>query len=137
LDVIHGPAEWQPNTPAHPGAQGLQVAWLPDDRCVTIAVQTAGGVTSSGMIETSFLGTLPYGLYGDELCNRVLPMTLDDDIDDAAVINGADYLVLYEDDVRAWNLAYPALAECLSPVYEVEGSDNYPQDEWVLRNRCL
>lgn len=136
IDVMQGPAEWQANTPAHPGRQGLQVAWMSDD-CVAIALQTNGGVTSSGMSEASYLGTLPYGLYGDALCNRVLPITIDDDVDDAAAINGAEYVVLYEDDVRAWKKEYPVLADCLTAVYEIEGSETYPEDETVFRNACV
>ena len=107
------------------------------DDCVAIALQTNGGVTSSGMSEASYLGTLPYGLYGDALCNRVLPITIDDDVDDAAAINGAEYVVLYEDDVRAWKKEYPVLADCLTAVYEIEGSETYPEDETVFRNACV
>ena len=138
LDIMKGPAEWQPNTPANPSGQGLQIVWLPDqtDACVTIALQTAGGVTPSGMSETSYLGTLPYGLYGDQLCNRVLPVTLNGDIDDTAALVGADYIVLYEDDVRSWERRFPELVDCLITVHVIAGSETYPENELVFRNTC-
>jgi hypothetical protein len=138
VDIMRGPAQWQPNTPANPGGHGPQVAWLPDrtDACVAIALQTAGGVTASGMNESSYLATLSYGLYGDQLCNRVLPVTLNDDIDDTAAILGSDYVVLYEDDVRSWEHRIPELADCLSFGHMIEGSETYPANEIAFRNTC-
>lgn len=136
LDVMRGPAEWQPNSPAGLGSrQGLEVAWLPD-RCVTIALETIGGVTPSGMSEASYLGALTYGLYGDSLCNEVLPITLDDGIDDTSSLVGADYVVLYKDDVAAWTKEFPSTVQCLTASYEIAGTESYPQDEVVFRNMC-
>ncbi|NTV38397.1 MAG: hypothetical protein HGA51_00340 [Demequinaceae bacterium] len=136
LDVMRGPAIWQPNSPAGLGSrQGLAVAWLPDD-CSSIALETAGGVTESGMVESSYLGVLPYGLYGDFLCNEILPMTLDDGVDDAASLVGADFVVLYKDDVTAWAQEFPTTMACLKPIYEIAGSESYPRDELVFRNTC-
>lgn len=144
LDIMQGPAVWRPNTPGNPSGRGLQVAWLPSapGKCVSIALQTAGGVGVGGMSEASFLGTFSYGLYGDELCNRVYPVTInrtgggDPDRDTAAII-GSDYLVLYPADVGLWEKLIPALARCLTEVDSIPGSESYPQAAVVLRNTCL
>lgn len=143
LYLIHAPADAQPVTPANPWGEGLAVAWLPSDGtgCLTIALQTSGGVKPWGMSESSFLGTLPYGLYGDHLCNRVFPVTLGDQsggvssTDEAAIL-GADYLVLYGRDVAAWERGIPGLAECLTAVSSIDGSSGYPQNELVFHNSC-
>ena len=140
LYLMHAPMSEQPNTLGNPWGRGVNVAWLPEgpDRCVTIALQTAGGVTPRGVEEASLLGALAYGLYGDQLCNRVFPVTLDGDGIPTKIdgLEGADYLVLYADDVDDWNLAFPGLAGCLAPVYSVPGSEEYPQRETVLLNTC-
>lgn len=143
VDVMQGPAEWQPNTPGNPRGQGLQLAWLPDDpgECVSVALQTSGGVTATGMRETTLLGTLPYGLYGETLCNRVFPITLhrgDQAMTehDSAAIMGADFLVLYEDDVARWKKAFPDLAGCLLDAYSIDPTTDYPKPETVFRNTC-
>lgn len=141
LDIIQGPEGWQPNTPGNPRGHGLQVAWLPTDpdKCVSIALQTAGGVTASGMNESSFLATLPYGLYGEHLCNRVLPITLTkggDPARDTAAVVGSDYLVLYAGDVSEWEKLFPTVANCHAKVYSIAADDNYPQAAVVLRNTC-
>jgi hypothetical protein len=143
IDLIQGPAIWQPNTPGNPRGHGLQVAWLPDnpERCVSIALQTSGGLTPVGMAERSFLATLSYGLYGAEFCNRVLPITLNrdgsgDPAQDTAAVIGADYLVLYAGDVPAWEKDFPALARCLSEVDSIEGTDQYPQAVVVFHSAC-
>jgi hypothetical protein len=135
VDILQGPAEWQPNTPAHPGPQGLQVAWLPSD-CVTIALQTSGGVTPAGMNEASWLATFPYGLYGDKLCNRVLPVTLDDEFDDTGALYGSDFLVLYASDTAAWLRSNPDLAVCLVVASRIDGTQTFPQASTVYRNSC-
>jgi hypothetical protein len=136
LDVMRGPAEWQPNSPAGLGSRdGLAVAWLPDG-CVTIALETAGGVTPSGMSEGSYLGALPYGLYGDSLCNEVVPITRDDGVDDLASIAAADFMVLYADDIGLWAKEYPTIDACFTEVYEVTGNESYPLDLAVLADTC-
>ena len=134
----------QPNTPTNPWGRGVQLAWLDEtsDECFSIAVQTQGGLTPSGMLESSALGTLPYGLYGDRLCNEVFPITLDDvDGRDVSLVNAeihsADFLILYEDDVAGWSRAFPGLDDCLVEIYTIPGSDTYPQEEVVLRNTCM
>lgn len=143
LDIIQGPAIWQPNTPGNPRGHGLQVAWLPDnpEKCVSIALQTSGGVTAVGMTERSFLGTLSYGLYGAEFCNRVLPITLNrdgngDPTHDTAAVISSNYLVLYAGDVSEWEKAFPTLAHCLTEVDSIEGTDQYPQAVVVFHNAC-
>ncbi len=143
LSILHGPISWQANTPGSPRPPGLQVAWLPEvsGKCVTIALQTSGGLTPSGMSENSSLGTLSYGLYGDELCNRVIPITLrdgqgPDPAADSATIASADYLVLYANDLGQWEAAVPDLSKCLTPVYSIQGAGDYLQNEVVMHNAC-
>lgn len=140
LYLAQAPAQAQPITPGNPWGQSPRTAWMPADsgRCISIAVQTSGGVTESGMNESSYLGTFTYGLYGEQLCNRVFPVTLD--LGGAQTqsegIEGADYLVLYEDDVAQWERAFPDLDDCLTPVYSIDGDQYYTEDETVLRNVC-
>lgn len=134
------PASAQPITPGNPWGESTRTAWMPtdDDGCITIAVQTAGGVTSSGMSESSYLGTFTYGLYGQQLCNRVYPIALgaNGKPSQADGASAADFLVLYSADVVKWERALPDLADCLTLVYTIDGDDNYTEDETVLRNTC-
>lgn len=145
IDIMRGPSEWQPNTPGNPRGQGLQVAWLPNGptECVSIAIQTAGGVTSAGFGEQSLLGTLSYGLYGEDLCNRVLPISLPkagsdngDIASNISAINGADFIVLYTADVHSWEDAFPELSDCLTKAYSIDGTETFPQSGVVFLNSC-
>jgi hypothetical protein len=142
--LMIAPSWEQPNTPANPWGRGVQLAWLDetDDECFSIALQTQGGLTPTGMREASALGTLSYGLYGDRLCNEVFPISLEE-IDGTDVtwvnaeINSADFLIMYDGDVDEWLRAFPGLKSCLIAIYAIPGSDTYPQDEIVLRNTCV
>lgn len=135
------PDVWQPVTPGNPWGRGVGVSWLPDDptSCSRIVVQTEGGVGPAGMMERAALATLPYGLYGAALCNVVAPIQLE-----AAASGGlredplptADFLVLYEDDIRRWEELVPELAVCWTAVQTVEGNESYPETVTVMRDAC-
>lgn len=135
LTVMDGPEEWRPNSPASlSGPDGPAVAWLPDE-CVTIALETAGGVSAGGMTEKSLIATLPYGLYGPHLCNEVLPVTVDAQ-DDGLELAAADYLVVYADHESLWREELGDAGVCFAEVQRLEGSDAYPQDVVVLHQDC-
>ena len=141
LEILRTPVTSQPITPANPWGQGPQVAWLPDEpgECVSIALQTSGGVTAAGMKEQSLLGTLAYGLYGDQLCNRLFPIELPAEADSpaSATIRDADYFVLYRSDVDEWTTyLFGRRDECLLPVQTLDGDQYYPRDVTVMRNAC-
>lgn len=140
-EILQGPEAWQPNAPGNPRGRGPQTAWLPSnsEKCFVIALQTNGGVTQSGMTERSYLGTFSYGLYGDGLCNQVLPITVangDDSPEVDSEVRRADYLIVYQQDVGYWEKEFSELETCLRPVDSVEPSENYPQPAVVLRNTC-
>lgn len=138
------PDEWQPVTPGSVWGRGENVAWLPDDAdCHRIALQTSGGVSESGMREGTILSTLPYGLYGDRLCNQVDPIQIETyEGEGVGVLQSdptvsADYLVLFSSDVRRWNQLLPDGADCWLPVRDVPGSESYPIDVEVFANSCV
>jgi len=140
LYLSQAPADAQPLTPGNPWGTNTRVAWMPTDAgdCISIAVQTAGGVTASGMSETSYLGTFTYGLYGQRLCNQVFPVTMGSNgkPTESEGLGSADYLVLYEDDLEKWERVLPDLEHCYTVVQSVDGDETYPEDETVLRNTC-
>lgn len=129
----------QPITPGNPWGRGEAVSWLPADECVTIAIQNAGGVQTWGMAERSVLATLPYGLYGEKLCNTVSPMQLDRLEAGSATgdpVPSADFLIFYREDVERWKDLYPGSADCWQPISTVAGSETYPQSAEVFLNAC-
>lgn len=137
------PADVQPLTPGNPWGSNPDVAWMAEQpkKCLTIALQTAGGVTPTGMSEQSLLGTFPYGLYGSQLCNEVLPVTLSlHGAPNARVIlqvRTAEFLVLYARDVARWVAAVPELAKCLRQVAVVPSSDGYPVADRIYQDTCV
>lgn len=139
-----GPAA-QPPTPGNPWGPGDAIAWLEtaaDRDCVTIALETSGGLTPSGMGEPSYFGNQPYGLYGEHLCNSVRPITMTDGIDAESsrstegLFAGADFALLYDDHVDAWADGFDVIEACYAPVAAIPGSSVYPQDVRVLANTC-
>ena len=142
------PAIYQPISPGNPWGRGEAVSWLPDsdNTCVQIALENSGGVTSSGLMETTRLATFPYGLYGSRLCNSVEPIALKNYVgnDGNALadyrknsINNSDYLVLYTDHVQSWKARFSGNDACWVNVGIVAGDEAYPQEETVIRNLCV
>ena len=133
-------SEQQPGTPGNPWGRASDIAWLPQNPagCLTIAVQTRGGVGPEGMLETSFWGTLPYALYGEALCNRVVPIVADRDSRGRANtrdgLEGADFALLYRDDLDEWEL--PGGEDCWVEVSEIKAADPYTSSVTVMRNTC-
>ncbi|ANJ27691.1 hypothetical protein [Agromyces aureus] len=135
---------WQPDTPGNPWGTPDYLAWLPssDEGCVSIAVQTAGGLTPVGLTEQSLLATLPYSLYGDALCNTVVPIEFDENGGareggtQRSALPTADFAVLYESDAAAWSEVLPGGADCWIEVGAVEASPSYPVAAVVVRNIC-
>lgn len=133
------PEQVQPSTPGNPWGRGGDVSWLPKERCVTIVVQSNGGVGPGGMLETARLSTLPYALYGEQLCNTVEPVELTRLTDGVATedpVPTADFLLLYEDDVNAWRTRYPDLQACWRVAASLPGTAEYPQAVTVIASRC-
>lgn len=131
---------WQPPTPGNPWGTTPAMRWLnanPGD-CLSVAVQTSGGVTPTGMKEPSWTGTLSYALYGSSLCNSVTPIVKGAESTErlAAVLGNADYLVLYAADAKAWVDFFPELEDCLAEVGVVKGNAAYTEEVVVLRNDC-
>lgn len=125
------PPGQQATTPGNPWGTADSMSWLPDDECVTIAVQTAGGITAVGMSEGSEFAALPYALYGDRLCNEVDVIQLRDRDADSpeneSAVQRADFLVVYRDDIDTWIDAYPRLEECGAVVDEIRGTEMFPK----------
>ena len=141
-DMRAFPEVWQPLTPGNPWGRGADIAWLPEDdsQCYRIAVQSEGGVAEWGMMERALLATLPYGMYGAALCNVVSPVVITSYEEGGATrmdpLPGADYVLLYSDDVARWEELVPDLAECWNPVQTVEPSEMFPQDVEVFVTSC-
>ena len=140
-------AEWQPKTPGNPWGLSADMAWLQGSTgsCVRIALQTSGGVSSAGMKETAALSTLPYGLYGESLCNTVSPVQIDQYSSSAGTLTisarsnplvSADYLVLYSDELSRWTNLIPSATSCWVTLQEIKGTEAYPQAQTVLKNVC-
>lgn len=134
-------AQWQPATPGNIWGESADMAWLaPDDGdCVTIVVETLGGVQAEGLVERSKFGTLPYALYGEGLCNRVLPVELAEFEASALEENplgGADYLLLYQEHLARWE-AIASPGSCWLDVGAVSASEAYPQGVTVIQNTCV
>ena len=147
LDLRAFPARWQPTTPGNPWGRADSISWLPTDsgECPRIVLQTAGGVASNGMGERSLFGTLPYGLYGESLCNKVLPVSISDYVElpetEATrsredVIPTADYLLFYSEDETLWREAFPEFSPCWEPLGAVNPVELYPQAVIALANTC-
>lgn len=147
LDLRAFPAKWQPATPGNPWGRAASIAWLPSDssECARIALQTAGGVAGDRLGERSLFGTLPYGLYGESLCNRVLPVGIFDYLELADgettrsrddVIPTSDYLLFYAEDEHLWRELFPELSPCWQPLGNVNPVKLYPQAVIVLSNTC-
>jgi len=136
------PGEAQPLTPGNPWRANPDVAWMADQpqSCLTIALQTRGGVTPSGMSERSLLGTFPYGLYGPDLCNKLFPVTLPSSGRPSAAairdVRNAEFVVLYSADVDRWKQAAPELVGCLHLLVMVPASAGYPVAERIYSNTC-
>ena len=91
------------------------------------------------MTERSQLATLPYGLYGESLCNRVTPMQLSALESGAASLDPvptANFLVLYTDDVGEWEALYPESVTCWSKVSAILANENYPRAVTVFADSC-
>lgn len=129
----------QPPTPGNPWGRGEAVAWLPADRCVTIALETHGGVKEWGNAEQTALSAMPYALYGEHLCNRVVPVeggVVDAGRSTIDPIPTADYFVIYEGTQALWRTRYPGLAECWREVAKVPGGGMFAVGSDVLANNC-
>lgn len=135
-EIAHSRDADQPPTPGDIWGRNPSVAWLPGDgRCVTVVLQTNGGVTASGMSEDSPFGTLPYALYGAALCNQVVPITLKGGVSRAerAEARAADYLVVYATSANVWQRNLPG---CLRRIATVPASGDLTRVEVVLKNSC-
>lgn len=142
LELPALPSVWQPSAPGNPWGPSDALAWLPSPStagCLTIVVETVGGVTPTGLFEPSDLAELPYGLYGDALCNRVIPVQLDEDGPDAVTAGAlaqADYLVLYADHASDWADGSEAVDACFTAVAAYEGTQANPEPLLILASSC-
>lgn len=134
--------QWQPLTPGNPWGRGRDVSWLPStsDRCLRIAVETKGGVGAKGILEKTKLSTLPYALYGPELCNTVTPVQLSGfeggRLRTSDPLPTADYLLLFADELERWRAVAPEAAACWTPIQRLETTPEYPTPVEVIRNTC-
>lgn len=134
---------YQPSESGNAWGSGDDLAWLPVDSCSTVAIQTAGGVSPSGMAEQSRLGTLPYGAYGKDFCNQLRSIQSSEYLLPAApgpkkmsILAGSDFIVLYSDQSQAWIDQYPKIFACFSEVQFIAGNGSFPMAETVYRNKC-
>ncbi|WP_157549714.1 hypothetical protein [Microbacterium sp. Leaf288] len=129
----------QPSTPGNPWGAGSGSSWLPQDGCSTIAIETLGGVKEWGNAEQTMLSALPYSLYGDRLCNLVVPMELAAlEAGTATVdpVRSADFLVLYAGTEDQWRERYPEQAACWEQLQTVPSSGMFPTASSVFVNAC-
>lgn len=138
------PTEWQPITPGNPWGVGRSVSWIPAASCSVLAIETSGGVTSTGMSEQSYLATLSYGLYGNSLCNTVQPVVIAayhgfEDGKISATRNpfaNAQFAILYTENISRWQTLLGVSSLCWSPLTELSGLGDWPEGVTVMRNSC-
>lgn len=148
-DVVYSraqSADSQPSTPGNPWGISSSLEWLPQNSCQIIGIQTQGGLTSSGMSETSYFATLPYALYGDHLCNKVVPVSLKDFVENSnnkfqsasnyIIFNRANYLLLNVVDTSTWMRIIPHFDTCFEQVNELTGNELWPESVAVFVNQC-
>lgn len=146
LDLRKTSTAYQPISPGNPWGQGKSISWLPQsDDCYRIAIETSGGVTSGGLMESTRIATFPYGLYGDRLCNSVNTISERQYFDEKGnfIENyGQDrlftsqYLVVYSNHAENWISRSQLERNCFKAIATIEGDVEYPQNETVLQNIC-
>lgn len=137
----------QPPTPGNIWGKAENTAWLPSNSgCLQISVQTQGGLTPSGMSEVSQLATLPYALYGEQLCNTVIPLILSSSPEQinaeytssalTANVFSSDFALVNNSSVEYWKSQIPQVANCFVAVQQLSGNDQYPESVTVFKNVC-
>lgn len=137
----------QPPTPGNIWGTADNMAWLPrNSGCLDISIQTQGGLNSSGMSEISQFATLPYSLYGEQLCNSVIPLILSSNPElinveyaTSAVtknVNSSDFVLVNNSSVDYWKSQLHQFADCFVAVQQLQGNDQYPEPVKVFKNLC-
>lgn len=139
-DLRKLPSEWQPSTPGNIWGKSDDTLWLPrgHQTCSTIAIETNGGLISSGMNETSKFAALPYSLYGDELCNTVTPFTLKPSNRDLnkGIFNNSNFILIDSLNVQEWKDSYNEFSDCVVEKQRISGNDSWPESITVYENDC-
>lgn len=139
-DLRKLPPQWQPSTPGNIWGDSNDTSWLPrgDQSCYTIAVETKGGLISSGMNETSKFAALPYSLYGDYLCNKVIPFTLKKSENQlsTSIFENSNYILIDNVNIEIWKNTYQEFSECLIEKQQISGNDAWPESITVYQNAC-
>lgn len=137
----------QPSTPGNIWGKAENLAWLPNNsECLQISIQSQGGLTSSGMSEVSQLATLPYALYGEQLCNTVIPLIfnpspeqINAEYSSSALttnVFSSDFALVNNSSVDYWKSQFPQVADCFVAVQQLSGNDQYPESVTVFKNVC-
>lgn len=139
-------ASQQPLTFGNPWGGSTMTNWLPAASCVSLALETDGGLGPGGLVSSSELGTLPYALWGDHLCNRVTPVQLSQFGETGSTsqtsathdpIPSSQFFVMYSKHVDAWQKTIPNFSTCWVFVQTLPGNIDYPEDESVYKNLCV
>lgn len=131
-------------TPANPWREGSFIPDLPlnlQNKCLTIGLQTHGGVSTGGMTGNSKFSTLSYSLYGDSLCNKLIPFYLSEStIAPTTLVNrldSADILFLDETTQSEVLEHLGDSSRCFLPVGKIPIDSNFSEGQIVYRNSCL
>lgn len=121
-------------------AYGDRFAWLPDDACSRVVVQTHGGLGPTGMPSEGLLATYSYGLWGDHLCNEVRFVPTPDLEETESVlavpsvqreIRTADFIVLKTESADAWRKMIREEGRTEQEVARFESTEYFPVSESV------
>ncbi len=137
------PDQWKPSTSGSIFGTGDGFAYLQNQKCNLITIQTEGGVGASGMKESSRINALSYGVYGPQLCNQLNIITSDQLNNDSISVKSdflfkqSDYLILYSEDVAAWQTRFSHVFLCFDKGTTKVGDTEFPTDVSIfLRASC-
>ena len=137
------PDQWKPNTSGSIFGTGDGFAYLQNENCNLITVQTEGGVGNSGMMEGSRINALSYGLYGPRLCNK-LNLISSKQLREMSISNKTDFLfrqsevlILYSRDQPVWTTRFPETFLCFDKGSKKSGDSEFPIEVTIfLRIGC-
>ena len=115
--------------------------WLQKESCVTVAIQSEGGVSGGGMKELTRQNTLSYGYFGNKLCNDlnvvIAPKDRNTNFDfeakELAKISDLRFISVYTDELKEWETSLIKAGLISEEVAEVPGDADYPTEMTILK----
>ena len=120
---------------------GNGFSWLPMKDCVSIAIQSEGGVNGGGMAELTRQNTLSYGYFGSKLCNELTVVIapkdkntdFDSEVEELAEINDLKFIVVYSDELQKWVTSLSKVGLKTEEFVQIPGGPEYPTNMSVLK----